>query len=705
MKHSVLIINFCVFLYSIAGSVEAQSQTNFKFDSYEATITRDIWGVPHVHGNKDEDAAFGLAFAHAHDDIKNIAKNIVLYRAEMGLKNGRKGAASDYLIKALNIRNLIENNYTEVLSPEVRAVIKGYTTGLNYWQSVNNNNEYKSIFPITEYDVVSGFVIQNLFFSGVVTEIERLQNYENNNKNVTATNKSDLYQAHQKILGSNALAMNFKKTDDGSTRLVINSHQPLDGPVAWYEAHISSDEGWNMMGGLFPGSPFIFVGFNENIGWGLTVNKPDLTDTYKLTLNPDDENQYLLDDQWIDFELETISLPIKIFGPIKWTFKRTIKRSKHGPVIENDKGVFAIRFAGMSDIRQVEQWYRLNKSKNIDDWLAAMDMRSIVSFNAIYADKEKNILFLHNAAAPLRHELFDWSIPIDGSDSTLIWNEKVPLKELPLIINPDSGWLVSVNQDPFRVTSANSNLNRGDYSKTLGLQTRMTNRAYRALELLESDQVISSEELLKIKFDNKYSKQSRAFKYIEPLLDYAFDDDKLIQAQTVLREWDLTTDMDSRGAPLGVCSLSPEWLAEQENRMPPEALSVFKQCVKEITSKYKRIDPLWSEVNYLIRGNKKLPIQGGPDTLRAIYGETQKNASLKAVAGDGLVVFVEWDKDGALTTRSIHQYGSATQDTLSPHYDDQVEMFADEMLKDTYFEIEALEAHKESRITVPFNHD
>lgn len=70
-----------------------------------------------------------------------------------------------------------------------------------------------------------------------------------------------------------------------------------------------------------------------------------------------------------------------------------------------------------------------------------------------------------------------------------------------------------------------------------------------------------------------------------------------------------------------------------------------------------------------------------------------------------MVVFVEWDKDGALTTRSIHQYGSATQDTLSPHYDDQVEMFADEMLKDTYFEIEALEAHKESRITVPFNHD
>ena len=124
----------------------------------------------------------------------------------------------------------------------------------------------------------------------------------------------------------------------------------------------------------------------------MTVNKPDLTDIYELKLNPENENQYLLDNEWVDFDVETIRLPVKIFGPIKWTFKRTVKKSRHGPIIENDQGVFAIRFAGMTDIRQVEQWYRLNKSKNIEDWLAAMDMRSIVSFNAIYADKDKNIV-------------------------------------------------------------------------------------------------------------------------------------------------------------------------------------------------------------------------------------------------------------------------------------------------------------------------
>ena len=53
---------------------------------------------------------------------------------------------------------------------------------------------------------------------------------------------------------------------------MINSHQPLEGPVAWYEAHLKSEEGWDVHGGLFPGMPFIAKGFNPDIGWGVNFN-------------------------------------------------------------------------------------------------------------------------------------------------------------------------------------------------------------------------------------------------------------------------------------------------------------------------------------------------------------------------------------------------------------------------------------------------
>ena len=87
------------------------------------------------------------------------------------------------------------------------------------------------------------------------------------------------------MLGSNAFAVGAAKTDDGSTRLIINSHQPLEGSLAWYEAHITSEEGWNINGGLFPGSPVIFVGHNESLGWSHTVNRPDLIDVYELEIH------------------------------------------------------------------------------------------------------------------------------------------------------------------------------------------------------------------------------------------------------------------------------------------------------------------------------------------------------------------------------------------------------------------------------------
>lgn len=457
--------------------------------------------------------------------------------------------------------------------------------------------------------------------------------------------------------------------------------------------------------GVFPGSPFIFVGFNENLGWGFTVNKPDLSDSFLLKVNPEDDNEYWLDGKWVPFKKKNLKLPIKLWGPFWWTFNRETKYSIHGPVLETDHGIYAIRFSGMEDIKQVEQWYRLNKSKNKKDWLDAMKLRSIVSFNAVYADKESNIIFLHNSSSPNRKEGIDWTQPVDGTKSSLVWNEIVPLKGIPLLINPKSGWLISTNQDPFKVTSEESNLSPSDYSSTLGLQTRMTNRANRGLELFSETEYVSEEKFKKIKFDNSYSRNSRAYKYLEQIFEINFEEKDLIDAQRIVKDWDLKTDFNNRSAALGVCTISPEWLAEQRQRSPPPVETVFRECVEQINKIYGRLDPLWSERNFLVRGNKKISVQGGPDTLRAIYGRQQKEGYLKAQGGDGLYIYVEWNKNGNLKSESIHQYGSATQDSSSPHFDDQMDLYAAEKLKDTFFSTFNEDENVESRITIPLPED
>ncbi len=94
-------------------------------------------------------------------------------------------------------------------------------------------------------------------------------------------------------------------------------------------------------------------------------------------------------------------------------------------------------------------------------------------------------------------------------------------------------------------------------------------------------------------------------------------------------------------------------------------------------------------------------MQGGPDTLRAIYGRVQENGQLRALAGDGLVVLVEWDTNGVLKSKSVHQYGSATQDETSVHFDDQIMLYANEQMKETFFNTVELEKHSETKINIP----
>ena len=675
------------------------SKINFyleKSSLYKAEIKRDIWGVPHVYGETDADAAFGLAYAHAEDDFKNIAENMYLYRAQMGLRDGISGAVQDYLIKVLKIRENIDENYLIDLDENVRKVIEAYAAGINYWMIKNPENEYSHFFPVTEKDIVAGFAIQNLFFSGVVSSIEKLQREAEIKEEYTS-----LYRNQQFVTGSNVLAVNSNKTEDKSTRIIINSHQPLEGPLAWYEAHIKSDEGWNMMGGLFPGSPFIFVGFNENIAWGFTVNKPDLSDSYELTINPNNEDQYLLDGEWIDFTKETIKLPVKIFGPIKWTVERDAKYSQHGPVLEVGDKSYALRFSGMKDIKQVNQWYAMNKSQSIADWISAMKKRSIVSFNGVFADKEGNIFFLHNSSSPLRKEGLDWSNTIDGTRSDLIWDEYVEFEKIPQIKNPSSGWLASTNQDPFKVTNEMDNLSAKDFSPTLGLQTRMTNRAYRSIELFDSYSSISEQDFDDIKFDNKYSVQSRSYKYITKIFEIDFETDELNYAKNVLRDWDLSTNFDNTSAALGVCVLSNEWISEQGQRIPQDPEISFRDCVTELNETYGKVDPKWSERNFIVRGQKKISVQGGPDVLRAIYGRNDNEGDLKAAGGDGLYIHVSWDKDKKQQSKSIHQYGSATQDNSSIHFDDQMDLYVNEVYKPTFYDSELLDKNTSKVYYVP----
>ena len=108
---------------------------------------------------------------------------------------------------------------------------------------------------------------------------------------------------------------------------------------------------------------------------------------------------------------------------------------------------------------------------------------------------------------------------------------------------------------------------------------------------------------------------------------------------------------------------------------------------------FDRIDPEWGQINRFRRGKLDMPIDGGPDTYRAVYGEPKPDGTLTAVDGDTLIMFISWDRDGKLSSESIHQFGSATLDEHSPHYADQSPLFVAMKTKPVLFTYAQLQGH------------
>ena len=107
------------------------------------------------------------------------------------------------------------------------------------------------------------------------------------------------------------------------------------------------------------------------------------------------------------------------------------------------------------------------------------------------------------------------------------------------------------------------------------------------------------------------------------------------------------------------------------------------RCTDLLLSAVGKLDPPWGQINRHLRGDVNLPVGGGPDTLRAIYGRgLEEDGYLTNLGGDGLYYMLSWSKEGELTALGTHHFGSAMLDTESPHYSDQATDFANEKLHD-----------------------
>jgi acyl-homoserine-lactone acylase len=697
---AALLLSIYIGFWATAPSSLDPAQYQILADKYSVHIVRDKYAVPHIFGARDVDAAFGLAYAHAQDDFMTMQDVILVTRGKLSTLHGVDAAKTDYLVQFMGVWNVVDAGYDKRIDQQTRDHAQAYADGVNYYASENPHNIAAGLLPVTGKDIIAGFTFKTPLFYGFDQAVAAVVE----GKYGTGLDKLAHFQvtdSPQPDLGSQGIAIAPSRSDDGYTRLLVNSHQPLTGPVAWYEARIKTDEGWDMAGSTFPGSPVILHGHGPTLGWASTVNKPDLVDVYQLTINPNNGDQYLLDGVWQNLEVIDAAIDVSFWGPIRWTFYEAIYRSAHGPVFKTEKGAFALRWAGMDEMRTLEQMLAMNKARTQADFEAALSMSSSPSINYVYADKDGNIAHYYNAMMPKRPEgnkflSIDWLGLIPGDQSDLIWQGYYPFERMPRTVNPPSGLVYNANNTPYRSSIGEGQPQPQDYVSSMGIQTNMTNRALRIEALFGADESISREDFHRYKYDNHYAKDSVVDQVIRRLLAMSFEPGSELQVgQNLLQSWDLGTDAQSRVAALGVITSSAFVIADMQAAPEPDLTEVFQKTINMLHKNFGRIDPKWGEVNRLVRGDKSWPLSGAPDVLRAVYGVFDEEAGFqKATAGDSYIMFVEWAPDGALSSQTIHNFGSATLDQRSNHYDDQAPIFASEKERRLPLDMATLMAEK-----------
>ncbi|MFZ9214524.1 MAG: penicillin acylase family protein, partial [Sediminibacterium sp.] len=462
----------------------------------------------------------------------------------------------------------------------------------------------------------------------------------------------------------------------------INAHQPIEGATAFYEAHLNSEDGWNIIGANFPGAPCILHGCNEYLGWAHTVNAPDKLDVYQLEMNPKNKLQYKFDGNWETLEAKTAPLKVKIAGVVVTLGKKAFW-SKYGPTIITPRGVFSIRMPAQMDIRGLEQWYAFNKAKNFTEFKSALNMLAIPGYNIVYADRYDTIFYISNGRIPVRDKSYNWKTTLPGNTSKTLWTELHPLSNLPQVLQPKAGYVYNTNHSPFHSTEGTDNPLVKDI--TMGYETLENNRSMRFAELMQPLNKVSYEDFKRIKFDRQFPSSFYFPSKIDSVFllnSNEFPDIADIIAQ--LNNWNRNSDAESIGAGTfffvqAAANINKVLYLQNKSISKQLAVQLLREAKQTMLKDFGKTNIALGEVQKLVRGTKEIPLPGLPDVLAPMYSVPYKDGKWKGNQGDAYIELVRFTKDGP-QIESLNVYGASAKKD-SPHYTDQMEMYTRQQTK------------------------
>ncbi|HEX6880454.1 MAG TPA: penicillin acylase family protein, partial [Terriglobales bacterium] len=336
--------------------------------------------------------------------------------------------------------------------------------------------------------------------------------------------------------GSNNWVVSGAHTVSGKPLLCNDMHLGHQMPNVWYEAHLVSGD-YNVVGVTLPGVPFVIVGHNQRIAWGITNLGADVEDIYIETFNA--QGEYLTPSGWQQPEKRHEIIRVKRGKDVEIDVVVT----RHGPIItpllKNESRMLALKSVNWDAAHPMAfPFFDLNTAANWQQFTEALSRFPTPSENFVYADMDGHIGYHGNGLIPIRAS-GDGLTPANGADDSHEWTGYIPFDKLPSVYDPPSGI----------IATANSRVSPDGYPYVLSTEWVPPYRTERIYSVLRRDKKFSPPDMLALQVD-VYSAYDR---FLSQRFVYAVDhaskpSNKVRAAADIMRKWDGRLTIDSAGA-------------------------------------------------------------------------------------------------------------------------------------------------------------
>jgi acyl-homoserine-lactone acylase len=683
------------------------------------TITRDDWGIAHVHGKTDADAVFGMIYAQAEDDFNRVETNFINSQGRLAEAEGESAIWRDLRMKLYINPTDMKARY-QSSPPWLQKLMNAWADGLNFYLARHPEvkprviNHFEPWMALTFSEGSIGGDIETI-------NLTQLQAFYGGNRTEVALNEDTSFVKEPG--GSNGIAVAPKNTIGLRALFVINPH------TSFYfrsELQVTSDEGLNVYGAATWGQLFIYQGFNQHCGWMHTSSAVDQMDEYLETIvKKGGQYYYKYGSQEVPVVDSTVSVPYKTAtGMAEKTF--TVYRTLHGPIIRAQDGKWVSIAMMFEPVKALTQSFTRTKAKSYAEFKQTMELHTNSSNNTIYADSDGNIAYFHGNFIPRRDAKFDWTKPVDGSNPETDWHGLLSVDESPKLLNPASGWLYNSNNSPWSAAGASSP-KESDYPRYVdnGVESA---RGLHAVRVLETKKDFTLDTLR----DAAYDSYLTWFEKPIPALVKAWDaapagplKTKTADQIALLRKWNLRWSADSVATSLAIYwaeDLDRQRIAADARRAgmtvpdyiagsakADQLLNALSTASDKLTNDFGKWQTPWGDINRFQRltddivhpftdAGPSIPVEFTAATwgsLASFAARPYKGSKkIYGTSGNSFVAVVEFGK--TVRAKAVTA-GGESGNPASKHFNDQAQRYATGNLREVYFYPAQLKGHTEKQ--------